>query len=1176
MKGRFKNRVLAFLTVLVLCLSAINVPVFALPEAGEQMSDDVVAYAILGEKAESKGMSVWMGNVNEPATANKEGKDAWILDTSNGKNSIYIYVDVDDSIMSNLTDGTNIEVEIEYYDDTEKGSLSFEYPEYRVYNMRTRPFTWKSPDIGEQLSTELEIFDFGGSNCWMTKTWLLQNPALNNSLEKGDFRIGVWSTAMGNSENEKTYIHSVKVKKTGTKSQVDIAFEKNDDYAMNFFDGEKMEFDVSFDNSKNLVQSRLYGKYTADVTYTLLDSEYKTVVEVKKDKITLEPGIKTVKKVAFDTKTFNVYELKVEVENDDLGIYSTYSEKCAYIPKNDGFNQRAGINTTVFPLGKDGDAFIELLKNTGFRHIRNPMTGINLAVTASAYEEDNTRANEHALNVNMQEFLGKLAANDMTLLGMHGQPKAKQYSYYQFESNPPYNGNYIPYTPEGYERYTKSALELIRLEGSYGSEAFNFEIGNEWDLMYPRDAVALPKATGKLYRYVYPRIKEQYPDLTVGGPVISGVYSNVNWFKYFFEEVGQNLDVITLHPYTNHGHPIQYDILRIKGTPEDCHLLDIRELADSMGLEDREIWATEWGCMAYTRECYGHRQQAAWNSILYLQQLEENVVDRFYFFQTDDTKLERSYGERNFGVLDYRKCAKPQLLALSNLNNLTNSARFESRTDLNNKQTIIYKYKRENDGKDLIALMTSVDSETVSFDLGTNSVTMYDMYGNPTELVSPDGTYTFAFNEEPVYIEGDFSNYEIIEKSNVGIVSSLRVAGHGTTATVSAYNGSGEKLSMTATPKTLNKTEVISNTGLEGESGQLVLGIDKAPVRGSEPVYVEIKGEKGTYFAGNVYISHQSAADITTVAYCDENMNWFIDAEIENLLDEEQKGSVMITDPVDWICEIKDVSVGAFEKKTVTIPLPQGAGDNGNKMVTIAFVVDEEGNGTYSTNAVEFAYAPKAASAPVVDGKLDEWTKGWLYMNSAEQFAEMTGFANTFYGATDLWAKVAVQWDEENFYFAAEVHDDVFINNVIPSQMWSQDNIQLGIIYDPDNEYAPGRFEELSFSLNNGKPALYRHSTVSQNLEDTTKLSDYDLEITKDGDTLYYELRVSWNDLMPNIREPEKNKIVEGTTMRFGCIINESDGGDRKGFYYIGNDGIGNTKNSSKFTNMYMAGIINN
>ena len=48
---------------------------------------------------------------------------------ANGTANRYIYVDIDDKIKYNLTDGSNIEVEIEYYDG-ENGSLALEYPKY--------------------------------------------------------------------------------------------------------------------------------------------------------------------------------------------------------------------------------------------------------------------------------------------------------------------------------------------------------------------------------------------------------------------------------------------------------------------------------------------------------------------------------------------------------------------------------------------------------------------------------------------------------------------------------------------------------------------------------------------------------------------------------------------------------------------------------------------------------------------------------------------------------------------------------------------------------------------------------------------------------------------------------------------------------------------------------------
>ena len=96
------------------------------------------------------------------------------------------------------------------------------------------------------------------------------------------------------------------------------------------------------------------------------------------------------------------------------------------------------------------------------------------------------------------------------------------------------------------------------------------------------------------------------------------------------------------------------------------------------------------------------------------------------------------------------------------------------------------------------------------------------------------------------------------------------------------------------------------------------------------------------------------------------------------------------------------------------------------------------------------------------------------------------------------------------------------------------------------------------------KPTIYRHKTTFTGDGDYTSISDSELAIVREGLHTYYELRVPWKSLMPELQE-----IQPGTELKFSMVINENDGVGRVGYMTYG-EGIVGTKDSTKFKRLYI------
>ena len=75
---------------------------------------------------------------------------------------------------------------------------------------------------------------------------------------------------------------------------------------------------------------------------------------------------------------------------------------------------------------------------------------------------------------------------------------------------------------------------------------------------------------------------------------------------------------------------------------------------------------------------------------------------------------------------------------------------------------------------------------------------------------------------------------------------------------------------------------------------------------------------------------------------------------------------------------------------------------------------------------------------------------------------------------------------------------------------------------------------------------------------------NFDMKCSKSGDDLTYELKVKWTELFGYEYEPQL-----GDVLGFSALINDNDGGGRRGWMEYGS-GIGNQKNANSFVIMPM------
>ena len=119
--------------------------------------------------------------------------------------------------------------------------------------------------------------------------------------------------------------------------------------------------------------------------------------------------------------------------------------------------------------------------------------------------------------------------------------------------------------------------------------------------------------------------------------------------------------------------------------------------------------------------------------------------------------------------------------------------------------------------------------------------------------------------------------------------------------------------------------------------------------------------------------------------------------------------------------------------------------------------------------------------------------------------------------------------------------------------------IQFGILKNNRETLDEGSlaFTELCISDNPAGPKVYRHSSAAG--KPTGEITNLDVKISRNGGYTIYEMRIPWTELLS-----DEHTAKSGDEYAFSFLVNDNDGGGRKGFMFY-NDGIGITKSPSQF-----------
>lgn len=628
-----------------------------------------------------------------------------------------------------------------------------------------------------------------------------------------------------------------------------------------------------------------------------------------------------------------------------------------------------------------------------------------------------------------------------------------------------------------YKELSQSEEGLAALEKAAESYAREYtgridviELGNE--LNFARVEVMSPEEYAVCSAAAYRGIKKGNPDAIV---LSQGISRNAgDWAYRYLTAVDEPVcDALAIHVYQEAGTPEQ--------KKWDDYCKEVRDSVDRAGFPEMELWCTEGNTSAFKE--YSTEQQHGVNLIRQLARVHAyHSVDRYLVYQLQTNETNQNDQESYFGILrgpwvNNANGPKQSYMATTNYLARTENTEFES--DITYDDNVwIYRFKKTDSEKRVLMMYADRDTETVTLNLGTNSGTLYDINGNPTELKSTDGKFTFTFSEQPMYFEYTGESFEKCE-DKVTVDQTVIEVTKGDTKEFNLTVPEGAKVTMK------NRDNVTAELTQNGTDVKIKFTVNEMPELVNDPAlswkgnvdYTERHHDFGTQiFRDHIEVSVSKdgktfadlklpmeyvfdSADVTMTVRPYDNTNtkyWKGVVTIKNNTIKPIAGTVRMTSPTEIVEEVGTLTVPEIQpgESTVVefnIPVEYSHGyhyyegiftTTEGEEIDFALGDTPRSYGYTSRGTVALGTIEKTKNkTPVIDGVLDEdeWKdhKITSFDKSQVTFGSQGNIvAGVVEGATfgedadyggmaDFSGTVYAQWDDEYFYAAALVYDDV-------------------------------------------------------------------------------------------------------------------------------------------------------
>ncbi len=328
-----------------------------------------------------------------------------------------------------------------------------------------------------------------------------------------------------------------------------------------------------------------------------------------------------------------------------------------------------------------------------------------------------------------------------------------------------------------------------------------FEIGNEVGYITNGDPVDYAKILQAAYRGIKAGNAEAkvlaFAHTVKTAADRTFIKGALDWMK---EQGEYYFDIFSVHCYHERLAPETVD-----ANIEDTNWLDqaetAKELLQSYGLQDKEIWTTETGY--HTADSSVYMAQTEKDAAAYMVRMmalndAKGYYDKMVFYNLTDNGTRTNYDEHNWGMTDTWKmvetplAAKQSYVTTSFYNSIVGNAeavevvKETSSTEggalgglIGGTKVWQYEYKFKKPGADVTMLwFTGSGTKTSAYTVAGKGAKVYDMYGNVTQTLSAGEKVELTVSGMPIYVE-DY-NDELYVVNNGTVIESIKGLSSGT------------------------------------------------------------------------------------------------------------------------------------------------------------------------------------------------------------------------------------------------------------------------------------------------------------------------------------------------------------------------------------------------------------
>lgn len=1124
--------------------ASVNTAAFAEETESEE---EYYPKVTLGSTVKEEGLHI-ITSYTPVVIGNREGLKSG--EKAGGGNPEYISVDVDDNYMYNVPEFTAVEIAVDYFDgETGKFNLS-----YNTHNPEEGKFIANNDRYGGSTI----IVYLTGTNEWKTHTFYLEDARFANMLSAGtDFRIGIWSPSMGSS-NGAVIFGSISVKKVPirdvlkyngmTSEKLGNIFTNTDEIKL--YNNLKVKTN---DNVTSFVKSEVY-----DANKKLL---YENGQEVK-----FAPGEEKKVEVTLENpKTFGIYTVNTTVKStiDETGqeFTNTYTDEfyvCDVVSDED-INPMVGYCSQVFHGKGKPDETPGLIMQAGGSWVR---------IDGVAWNELERSKGVYTFPPEAKEWALEMKARGINIMGIF----KGRVSFYD-------NGN-NPSSPEAIAAFANYAAYLAN---EFKGIIDQWEVWNEWNIQGFNPSLEPPEVYAEVLKAVYTEVKKVNPNAVIIGLDTAGLphekssQSVYDWVKRVFAAGAYDyMDAVSGHHY-DFGKEGVDEVKLIEAVQTLRNIMS--EYGPPKPVIISEIGTSTATSGGGTAPLDQPGALALYYGVLRAYGLADLMTYYCLYDRADDSDPEASWGSVYCWQYDYNtnpeakrvaSGAKPAYLAIAAMNNFVGgTADFEQ--VLEKDRTYAMKYYNKKMNKQVITALAGYTGEqegkAVSYNFGTNSIEIYDMYGNKvSDLSSDDGTYTFYVNRQPIYIVGNFSKFEFADEGSaiVTVDKGEKSSIVGDIVEFTYTKTTDEELTISCDlPET---AELVEQPVFAGNTAKIRIRVlkNEGDIRFKTNV---LSASGALLYSQNhkIVLGDPVSVEISSGQFIHNSNHWRAEVKVKSLCDSlTMTGRVNITAPEEMLPTSSERSFVLAPGKEIVFyyPIPEKTIQNVMNITAVANC--DNGETITKTSLLDFTSAAYASTPPQIDGVIEqgEWNSIWVGADTKKDVKQITDWR----GAKDLSFGGTIEWDENYFYFAAVVTDDFHSVLYTPAgakNMWRGDGIQLGIDDHTEiNNMDKVRFTEIGIAQVPGEGDITFRFKSAYELPANVYVDKANLAVKRmDGYTVY-ELAIPWTELFYEGYVPDPSRVYH-----FSLIANDNDGSGRRGWIEYCS-GIGEHKDVTLFGTM--------